>query len=256
MSMIDCLLTAGMVGMTVGRTYCHPDERHMFLLCYIAATFVASAMVMEEGGSGLSTDPFRTFLTGFIGSMAATCVPFMIARGAGSFWGDAAFVAGGIVSAIVIAMYLMSPMLVDRSVRRMKEERAVREAEIQRIRDLDPVVFAERWTPDLRQGVIDAMDRMRRFMDRTSDTYDQNAIDMRALIAHAPQIVKLAGEAIARQDEAFRPFTAREAVDRILAIGRSVDKATLVLRTPEDDALEARLRYVDQQVDDRFSAIA
>lgn len=242
--------------MTVVGSYCHPGERQMFLLCYIAATFIASAMVMEEGGSGLKGDPFRTFLTGFIGSTGATCVPFMIARSAGSSWGDVAFIAGGTVSGIVIAMYLMSPMLVDRSIRRMKEERAVREAEIQRIRDLDPVSFAERWTPDLRQGVIDAVDAMRRFMDRTVDTYDQNAIDMRALIAHVPQIVKLAGDAIARQDEAFRPFTARESVDRVLAIGRAVEKAALLLRTPEDDALEARLRYVDQQVDDRFSAIA
>ena len=228
----------------------------MFLLFYIAATFAASAMVMEEGGSGLTRDGARTFLTGFMGSMAATCVPFMVARVAGAFWGDVAFIAGGIVSGIVIAMYLMSPMLVDRSVRRMKEDRAAKEAEVQRVMDLDPAVFAQRWTPDLHQDVIDAMDAMRRFMDRTSDTYDQNAMDMRTLIAHVPQIVKLANEAIARQEEAFRPFTARETVDRMLAIGQAVDRAALRLRTPEDDALEARLRYVDQHVDDGFSAIA
>jgi len=230
-------------------------EKTMIILSYLALTIVASSMLMDDG-QGLLFDRTRAFLIAVIGGMASASMPAMIGMVYGSKWTDVAYCAIAGASAIVVVLYHLSGRYVERLVRMRKAENAAREAEIQRLRAVDPIVFASKWVPELVDATTQAVASIARFMDRTADTYDDVAIDVRVLAGHVPEIVRLAADAMAKQDEAFRAFTARSAIDRVVAIGRAVEKAASQLRTPEDEALEARLRYVDVQVDDRFSAIA
>jgi hypothetical protein len=227
----------------------------MYLLSYLAVTIVAASMLMEDG-QGLLFDRTRAFLVAVVAGMASASLPPMIGMAFGSNWTDVAYCVIAVMSAIVIALYWGSDRYVERVCRLRNAEKAAKDAQIQRMRDVDPVVFATRWVPELVDQTAEAVASIARFMERTADTYDDAAIDVRILAGHVPEIVRLAGDAIAKQDEPFRPFTARSAIDRVIAIGRAVEKAAAQLRTPEDEALEARLRYVDVRVEDRFSAIA
>lgn len=225
------------------------------LICYIALTAVATAMA-NENGQGLMGDPVRTLFTGAIGAMGWGTLPLVVEVTAGSFWADCTFWLMSVIGIITVAIYVMSPRIVERSLAKMLQERDESEAEQLRIAALRPENFAGTWVPELKDAVVEAVAVMDRFMERTSDTYDQNAMDVRILIGHVPEIVRLACEAIAKQDEAFRAYTARQAIDRIIAMSRFVERAAMQLRTSEDDALESRLRYVDQRIDETFSAFA
>lgn len=227
----------------------------MCLLSYLALTIVATTMLMEDGQK-MMEDKFRTFLIVVFGGMTGASLPIAIGMIFGRAWTDIAYCTVAGLSLIVIALYHLSGRYVEHLARIRDAENEAREAEIQRARDLDPVVFATKWAPELVEATVQAVASLAVFMERTENTYDDAAIDMRILASHVPEIVRLADDAIVRQDEAFRAFTGRSAIDRIIAIGRAVEKAAAQLRTPEDEALEARLRYVDVQVDDRFSAIA
>jgi hypothetical protein len=226
----------------------------LVLICYVAITGLASAMAIDDGW-GLLNDPVRTFFAGLIGASSAIAIPMFITSNLGHFWGDVAF---GLVTAIattIIALHMLSPMIVKRSLAKTRSERLEREAEAERVRALLPTSFAAKWVPELLAEVEDAAATIDRFMERTSDTYDQAAMDARVLASHIPEIVRLTSDAMAKQDEQFRTGTARQAIDRIIAIGRATEKAASRLRTPEDDLLDARLRYVDERLDERLCVI-